>query len=83
MDDDGESVLLGFGTLPTGVSLGTNGESTVNITDNDVPSVTVRYEQGSYTVGEGSSVDVKVILSAVPERSVTDPDQQDEPGRGN
>ena len=69
----GESVLLGFGTLPTGVSLGTNGESTVNITDNDVPSVTVRYEQASYTVGEGSSVVVKVILSAVPERSVTIP----------
>ena len=73
VDDDGESVLLGFGTLPTGVSLGINGESTVNITDDDVPSVTVRYEQGSYTVGEGSSVDVKVILSAVPERSVTIP----------
>ena len=73
VDDDGESVLLGFGTLPTGVSLGTNGESTVNITDNDVPSVTVRYEQGSYTVGEGSSVVIKVILSAVPERSVTVP----------
>ena len=47
--------------------------ATVNITDNDVPSVTVRYEQASYTVGEGSSVDVKVILSAVPERSVTVP----------
>ena len=73
VDDDGESVLLGFGTLPTGVSLGTNGESTVNITDDDVPSVTVRYEQASYTVGEGNSVDVKVILSAVPERSVTIP----------
>ena len=73
VDDDGESVLLGFGTLPTGVSLGINGESTVNITDDDVPSVTVRYEQGSYTVGEGSSVVVKVILSADPERSVTVP----------
>ena len=73
MDDDGESVLLGFGTLPTGVSLGTNGESTVNITDDDVPTVTVRYEQASYTVGEGSSVVIKVILSADPERSVTVP----------
>ena len=73
VDDDGESVLLGFGTLPTDVSLGINGESTVNITDNDVPSVTVRYEQASYTVGEGSSVDVTVILSADPERSVTIP----------
>ena len=73
VDDDGESVLLGFGTLPTGVSLGTNGESTVNITDDDVPSVTVRYEQASYTVGEGSSEVIKVILSADPERSVTIP----------
>ena len=45
----------------------------MNITDDDVPSVTVRYEQASYTVGEGSSVDVKVILSADPERSVTVP----------
>ena len=72
MDDDGESVLLGFGTL-TGVSLGINGESTVNITDDDVPSVTVRYEQGSYTVGEGSSEVIQVILSAVPERTVTIP----------
>ena len=73
VDDDDESVLLGFGTLPTGVSLGTNGESTVNITDDDVPAVTVSYEQASYTVGEGSSVVVKVILSADPERSVTVP----------
>ena len=37
MDDDGESVLLlAEGTQrPTGVSLGINGESTVNITDNE------------------------------------------------
>ena len=41
------------------MSLGTNGESTVNITDG--------YEQRALLV----SVDVKVILSADPERSVT------------
>ena len=73
VDDDGESVLLSFGTLPTGVSAGSPAMATVNITDDDVPTVTVRYEQASYTVGEGSSVVIKVILSADPERSVTIP----------
>ena len=73
VDDDGESVLLSFGTLPAGVSAGSPATATVNITDNDVPTVTVRYEQASYTVGEGSSVVVKVILSADPERTVTIP----------
>ena len=73
MDDDGESVKLTFGTLPTGVSAGTTNESTVSITDDDVPSVTVSFEQASYTVDEGSSVTVKVKLDADPERTVTIP----------
>ena len=72
-NDDGESLTLRFGTLPAGVNAGSPATATVNITDNDVPSVTVRYEQASYTVGEGSSEVIKVILSAVPERSVTVP----------
>ena len=72
-NDDGESVKLAFGTLPTGVSAGTNSEATVNITDDDLPTVSVSYEQSSYTVGEGSSVTVKVTLSADPERMVTIP----------
>ena len=73
VDDDGESVKLGFGNLPTGVSEGTTNESTVSITDDDVPSVTASFEQASYTVAEGSSVTVKVTLSADPERTVTIP----------
>ena len=73
VDDDGESVLLGFGTLPTRVSAGSLTTATVNITDNDVRAVMVSYEQGSYTVGEGSSEVIKVILSADPERRVTIP----------
>ena len=73
VDDDGESVKLGFGNLPTGVSGGTTTESTVSITDDDVPSVTVSFEQSSYTVGEGNTVVVKVVLSADPERTVTIP----------
>ena len=74
VDDDGESIKLGFGaTLPTGVSTGTPSETTVSITDDDVPSVSVSFEQATYTVAEGSSVQVKVTLDADPERTVTIP----------
>ena len=71
VDDDGESVKLTFGTLPTGISEGTVKESVVSITDDDVPSVTVAFEQATYTAAEGSTVTVKVKLSADPERTVT------------
>ena len=40
-DDDGESVLLAFGALPTGVTAGATDETTVSITDDDDPQVTV------------------------------------------
>ena len=73
VDDDGESVKLTFGTLPTGVTAGTTAASTVTITDDDVPSVTVSFGQSTFTVAEGSSVTVKVVLSADPERTVTVP----------
>ena len=74
VDDDGESVKLTFGnTLPTGVSAGNTDEAVVTITDDDVPSVEVSFEQGTYTVAEGSTVPVKVTLNADPERTVTIP----------
>ena len=38
-----------------------------------MPSVTVSFEQSSYTVAEGSSETVKVKLSADPERTVEIP----------
>ena len=55
------------------MSEGTTKETTVSITDDDVPSVTVSFEKDSYTVAEGSTVNVKVTLSADPERTVTIP----------
>ena len=72
-DDDNEWIRLGFGPLPAGVTSGTGNVAAVSIVDNDVPAVTVSYEQGTYTVAEGSSVTVKVKLSAAPERRVTIP----------
>ena len=72
-NDDGESVRLGFGNLPTGVSEGSTTETVVSITDDDVPAVTVSFGQGSYSVAERGTVTVRVTLSADPERSVTIP----------
>ena len=74
VDDDSESVRLALGpTLPDRVSPGTNGETTVNLRDDDDPEVTVQFEQSSYSVTEGSTQTVKVTLSADPERTVTVP----------
>ena len=72
-DDDGESVTLGFGGLPGGVAAGADNEVTVSITDNDAPSVTVRFERTTYTIDEGDSFSINVILSADPEGPVTIP----------
>ena len=72
VNDDGESVKLTFGnTLPAGVSAGNTDEAVVSITDDDVPSVRVSFEQGTYTVAEGSTVPVTVTLNTDPERTVT------------
>ena len=68
-NDDGESVNFGFGTLPAGVKKGRS--TTVYITDNDYPTVTVGFGSATYTVEEGSSASLTLSLSQAPERSVT------------
>ena len=73
VDDDDESVLLGFGALPTGVSALGWRTTMVRITDDDDPAVTVSFGQTTYTAAEGSSVTVTVELSADPEREVIIP----------
>ena len=75
VDDDGESVLLGFDTpnLPTRVSVGTTSQSTVSITDDDDPEVTVKFGASSINVGEGDSATITVTISADPERELQIP----------
>ena len=74
VDDDGESVRLTLGTLPTGVSAGPTDETTVAIEDDDLPAdVDAAFEQGWYIVAEGSDVTLTVKLSVAPERSITIP----------
>ena len=67
-DDDGESVVLTFGTLPPGVEAGTVTEATVTIGDDDAaPTVTVADAAAS----EGDSVAFVVTLSAASGKQVT------------
>ncbi len=80
LDDDDESVTVGLGTLPNAVTAGAIDETTVSINDDDVPSVTIRFEQSSYSLDEGDNVTVKVILSHDPERQVVIPITKSEQG---
>ena len=91
VDDDGESVKLAFGDLPTRVSEGATTETTISINDDDDPEVRVRFELGSYPVAESddgstsgvmeNEVEVKVVLDADPERTVIIPiDKTDQGG---
>ena len=52
---------------------GTAASVSVTVMDTDDVPVTVTFEQRSYEVAEGSSVTVKVLLSADPDRTVTIP----------
>ena len=71
VDDDGESVLLTFGTLPATVQTGTTTETTVTITDDDAAEVS--FGQSAYTVAEGGMVSVEVKLTSAPASAVTVP----------
>ena len=68
IDEEDETVSV------TGTATGMTVAGTeVIILDDDVPAVTASFGEATYTVAEGSSVSVKVTLSADPERSVTIP----------
>ncbi len=71
VDDDDESVTIGFGRLSEGVTAASPGSATVALADNDFPRVTASFGQSTYEAAEGGSVSVSVVLSAVPERAVT------------
>ena len=73
-DDDEDKVKLSFGTLPTGVTAGTTAETTVSITDDDYPQVTVSFGAATYTADEGGDgIAIVVKLSADPERTIRIP----------
>ena len=67
IDDDGESVALGFGTPPDDVSAGTT--ATVSITDDDIRGVTV--SKSTLEIDEGRSATYTVKLDTEPTGDVT------------
>ena len=77
----GESLLVSFGMLPDRVTAGTNGTTTVWITDDDPRPVTVSFGDDEYWVGEGSTVVIAVELDVDPERTVVIPITEDGAGR--
>ena len=67
IDDDGESVALGFGTMPDDVTAGTT--ATVTITDDDTAGVTV--SESALSIDEGGSGTYTVKLDSEPTGDVT------------
>ena len=73
-DDDDESVTIAFSSsLPTGITAGGTPETVVSITDDDVPNVTVKFDESTYDAPEGGDITVTVLLSPAPERTVIIP----------
>ena len=74
VDDDDESVEIGFGTLPSGVVEGSPATATVSLVDNDAAPPTVRFGAPSYTATEGGAdATVTVELSEAVGSSTTIP----------
>ena len=66
-DSDDETIELGFGTLPEGVSKGEMATATLTIIDAGPPELTVSFARAEYTIAEGgepSSINVNISPAA-------------------
>ena len=66
-DSDDETIELGFGTLPEGVSKGEMATATLTIVDAGPPELTVSFARAEYTIAEGgepSSINVNISPAA-------------------
>ena len=74
VDDDGESVRIGFGTLPDGFVAGARPTATVALADDDGPVTEVFFDGAAdLTVKEGNVTRVSVYLSEAARTTVTIP----------
>ena len=70
-NDDGESVVLSFGTLPAGVEAGTPAQATVTIVDDDAAPALPQLSVAAASAAEGDAVEFTVTLSPASAQSVT------------
>ena len=73
IDDDNDSVAIGFGAMPSGFGAGATSATAISITDDDAGLAKVGFGAKSYAVSEGSSVVVTVSLDNALTEAVTVP----------
>ena len=67
LEDSGESVKLGFGTLPITVTEGTIDEATVTVTNVGAQtSLTINFGAAEYALTEGEEATITVTLNTAP-----------------
>ena len=83
VDDDDESVKLGFGSsLPARVTAGARTHTTLDIGDDDDPVVTVMFSQSDFTVAEGRHAAAERLGERRPRAHDHHPDHGHGPGHG-
>ena len=70
-DSDNETIELGFGTLPEGVSKGEMATATLTITDDDVPPDTIELKVSPSSVAENAGETDIMVTAAFPQGSAT------------
>ncbi len=70
-DSDDETIELGFGTLPEGVSKGEMATATLTITDDDVPPDTIELRVSPASVAENAGATDIMVTAAFPQGSAT------------
>ena len=73
-DSDDETIELGFGTLPEGVSKGEMATATLTIVDAGPPALAVAFDLASYSTTEGGDpVTLRVTLNRTSNQDLTIP----------
>ena len=63
---EAQTLVLGFGTLPSSVAAGTTDSTTITINDDDFPAATVAFGAADYTAIEGGADAVVTVTLTAP-----------------